>query len=235
MGVDHFVGEQHHFIRRILDLIRREGIPGFLSRLKKELSSGIHIRDGYVFVLDYAEATPPSPVENIDVAELIHPSPLDCESIAKYHFHANTSDDVLRYLEEGQRCFVARCEDKIVSWFWVDSKNFYDYHLHRNIMLSDNEDYYLGGYTVPEFRGKAVFKYLILEALQGILKKSPDAHHRAVAFVDVNNQPSIKACQKMGFKVIGHIGYLGIFGVRLNYIFGRDVLPRTRPRFILSR
>jgi GNAT superfamily N-acetyltransferase len=173
-------------------------------------------------------------VEQVYVEELVHPSDSECEEIARYHFHTITCEDVRRYLDEGQKCFVARYDHKIVGWLWIIRNGFYDYRLHRLIGLSDTEDYYLGLFTIPEFRGKGIMDYLYLETIQIQLKQSHILDHCAIAFVDTHNISSQKVFSKVGFDKVGHIGLIGIFGLCLEYIIGRNVLPKTKPRYMLT-
>jgi L-amino acid N-acyltransferase YncA len=84
----------------------------------------------------------------------------------------------------------------------------------------------MGMFTIPEFRGRGIMGKLILEAI--LIRQADNPHNRAVAFVDVNNRASRQSHRKIGFRASGHIGAIGLFGIRLNYVTGRNALPKTK-------
>jgi hypothetical protein len=174
----------------------------------------------------------PEPAINVKVKELIDPNDHEIDALAGFRFHTNSREDVLRYLAEGQRCYVAKHQDQVVSSFWTMRNNFFDYRLKRWLQLAGEEEYALGFFTQPEFRGKGIFDYLFVEAQRDRFRNSPNLH--MVIFVDVHNRASLKASYKIGFKKAGRIGYIGLFGLRFQYILGRDVLPNTKKRFLIN-
>jgi GNAT superfamily N-acetyltransferase len=218
---------------RMVTILSVEGLLGIIHRITRGLKMGVQIRDAYIVSAYYREVKQASlPPIAIEVMELINPTKEEDEALARIGFHTNSRGDVTRYLSEGQRCFVAKHDGQVVSCFWVMRNEFFDYRIKRSIQLSDDEEYFLGGFTLPEFRGKGIIHYLFDETMRYRTIDNPNM--RALAFIDVRNTAMLRTIAKAGFMRVGHIGYFGLLGIRFTYIFSGNMLPKTKKRFAIT-
>ena len=203
------------------------------NKVVRHIRLGVHLTDAHIFSMYSKEMQPlVSPPLPLEFEELIHPTNEDCDALVEIGFYTPTTEYIVKYLSEGQHCYVARHQGKIISCFWAIQNEFYDHRLKRVIKLANEEIYLLGGYTLPDYRGKGIRDYLFEKVAMANIYTGGN---RAVAFVDVHNHSSIRAVEKIGFKKVGRIGYVSVLGMRLQYIFGRHILSPTQKRFIINR
>jgi GNAT superfamily N-acetyltransferase len=195
---------------------------------------GLDVKIGYVLVLDRKSIKKVKhPEIELRLEEITHPTDADINALVNIGFYTPTRNDVVTFLAKGHRCFVARYEGKIISCFWALTKEYYDHRLNRIIKFAENEVYCVGAFTLPEYRGKGILDYLYVNAARDYI--CTDDEHLALAFVDNHNRASLRAVDKMGFKKVGELNSISLFGFSLQYITGRNVLPETRPRILIKK
>ena len=121
---------------------------------------------------------------------------------------------------------------RVVACIWRAVGSYYDHYLKRRLVLDDNEEYLLGAYVLPELRGKDMISFLFRATFLERLKGCPDL--RTTVLVRTNNRSSLRTVDKSGFHIVGRMGFLDVFGIRFQYLFGRDALPKTRRRTFLQ-
>lgn len=136
-------------------------------------------------------------------------------------------------LEEGWRCFVVLQGDTVLasSWFWVGS-DFKDSYLGRVFRLNPYEAYLYRGVTSQRFRGLGLFPWLVDNAMRHLALSTGIT--RCLALVRDENESSKRAFAKIGWKIVGRVGFIEIFDLRFHYLWGRNAFSGTRNRFIVT-
>lgn len=139
----------------------------------------------------------------------------------------------LQSLAEGWRCYVAKHRGRIVAITWVIvGGRVRDEPLEREFTLAPNEAYYYRAFTVPEIRGSGVMPLLGLHAVFDLPRTA--AATRGVFVTNAHNRVMRKTVLSMGAQQAGVVGFVGLFGARLHYLWGRDAFRSTRRRFYLD-
>jgi ribosomal protein S18 acetylase RimI-like enzyme len=208
-------------------------MASLIHRIAGRLLRGPQLINLYVLKLDYRDiARLESPPADLEIREVTETDESDTQALAEFHFYGHSKADILQYLAEGQRCYIARHKGQAISCYWRITGDYYDYYLKRRFYFADNEEYLLGFFTLAEFRGKGIFPYLLVASSQERVRNCPDLC--AVIFVRVNNQASLRSCRKLGFHIVGRVGFVEIFGMRFHFLSGRAALPRTTRRIFLQ-
>ena len=221
------------FNNRALSILNSDGMAGLMNRITSRLLRKPQLINLYVLKLDYKDiAKLPSPSINLEIREITETDDGDTQALAEFRFYGHSKADILQYLAEGQRCYVAKHEGQAISCYWHMTGGYYDYYLKRRFYFADNEEYLLGFFTLAEFRGQGIFPYLLIASSHERAQNCPDL--RAVIFVRVNNKASLRSCYKLGFDIIGRVGFVEIFGIRFHFLLGRDALPKTTKRIFFQ-
>jgi len=87
-------------------------------------------------------------------------------------------------------------------------------HDRLHVAFRPNYIYMYKAFTTPSFRGRQLYGAGITKAFQVLI---PEGGYKGlVSYVEVDNQPSLKALRRIGFKRVGTSLALGI---RRHYIF----------------
>jgi GNAT superfamily N-acetyltransferase len=176
----------------------------------------------------------PMPAVDVEIHQIKATDDNDLEMLVKFGKYGSSKALLLRRFAEGQRCYVAKSEGRIVSGNWVFEKEWKQDDLGRQFKLADNELYYDGAFTLPEFRGKGIMPYLKTQSISD-MKTHSQHKTRALAFILVSNKASLRSTAKVGFERVGRVGWIEILGIRVHYLLGRNVLPETTQRFFIER
>ncbi len=222
------------FSQRLLRILTTEGMAGLMKRTwnrfkRKPMLVTLYVLESHLKDLVNA---PPALVD-LEVKQITTLDDDDIESLVKFDFYVHSKAEVLQHLAEEGRCYVAKHKGRVVSCYWTVSKEFYDYYLGRRFELADDEGYNLGAFTLAEFRGKNILPWLVAESWRKQSQNHPD--WRVLGFVRVNNKASLRACQKLGFTIVGRVGFIELlFGIRFQYLLGRNALRKTTRRNFLQ-
>ncbi|NLO27799.1 MAG: hypothetical protein GX113_06440 [Actinobacteria bacterium] len=231
-------------MNRVRTVAADEGLVGLLKRVVRRLAAPIvrtvrrivqrpRILKLFVLQLDYKDmAAIPPPIIDLDIAELREKDDADVEAVAAFHFYGHSKDHVMQFLRSGEHCYVARSAGQVVSCYWRATRQYYDHFLKRRFVLADNEEYLLGGFTLPEFRSHGIASYLLYASARERLGRCQDV--RGIMLVRTENMASLQSVKKLGFSVCGRVGFIEILGIRFHFLLGRDVLPATRKRNYLA-
>ena len=223
------------FRRRGAIILKEEGITGLMKRVVVRLGRKPFHRGGYIVALSLDHLIGvPIPAVDVEIDQVKATDDNDLEMLTTFGEYGGSKTHLLQRLAEGQRCYVAKSEGRIIAVDWVLEGEFGDSFLGRRFKLADDELYYEGGFTVPEFRGKGIMPQMVAQSVSDI-KTHCQHKTRGLAFIEASNKASLRTTTRMGFKRVGRVGFVEIFGVRFHYLLGRNVLPETTQRFSLER
>lgn len=221
------------FNSRALSILHSEGIAGLLNRIASRLLQKPQIINLYVLKLDYKDiAKVPRRFIDLEIGEVTEMDDSDLEALAAFHFYGHSKGEILQHLAEGQRCYIAKHQGQVISCYWRATRNYYDYYLKRRFYLADNEEYLLGAFTLVEFRNWGVLPHLVETSSRERAQNCPNL--RAFSFVRTNNKASLRTSHKLGFNVIGRVGFVEMFGIRYHFLLGHEALPKTTRRNFFS-
>ena len=149
----------------------------------------------------------------------------------EYGFLADTDDEDARArLERGDRFFAAREDDTIVSSRWIAEGRAFVGYLESWLELEPGEVYLSEAFTVPALRGHGVAGAVgsrLAHALAG------EGYRRILAGVLRENHAGTRAYEKVGYRRVGRIGYVGVGRWRRHY---RRIEPgrKYRPTVLLA-
>jgi GNAT superfamily N-acetyltransferase len=222
------------FTQRALSIIKTEGLAGLGNRVADRLTrKPIHQSSHVVLLtLDIFPAIP-APKVKVEISQLQPTDDAELEALQDIGLVPSTKAQLVQRLKEGQRCYVAKSDGRVVARIWLVEGEFGDTDLERRCQLAQDEVYLETAFTVPEFRGKGIAPHLAGYSLQDIARARNKT--RAFGFIDVRNRASLRSGFTAGFKPVGRIGFIEVFGIRFYYLFGRKALPQTRQRFYFTR
>ncbi len=162
------------------------------------------------------EATVPVKLEILTAA--------DAAEYVEFRRGAKLSD-IHQRLDQGFRCYVARCNDRLVSASWVANRWAILWVLDAVFELDKDQIYVFDSYTLNEFRGQrvqpAIFARLAADALEHGCK-------HAILFVEPENRPNIVSRRRLGFVPGGLVVRLKIGPWR--WYSSRENAPKMRRR-----
>jgi GNAT superfamily N-acetyltransferase len=115
-------------------------------------------------------------------------------------------DEFLRRRQAGHRCFVAHREGELVGSCWMARGSMPSSYLRTDIALGPDEACSYETYIAPSARGLAIGPALRAQAARML---RDDGCRRLLATVSLENPPAIRLVEKLGYELIGRIGYLG--------------------------
>ena len=127
------------------------------------------------------------------------------------------SDEFLRKAKEKQdRCYGFIENDKIVAHGWYSDKpTIVDDGL--ELSFDHRHVYMYNGFTHPEYRGKRLHSIGMAYALQQL---SDEDYKGLISIVDANNYRSLRSCWRMGYRKIGLIYCVSVFGKFISFSTG---------------
>lgn len=141
--------------------------------------------------LYYFEEDLRKPIESIK-----SPIPIEINKATKEDIDeiSKTEEDIDKYLKENSICYVAKNEDKIAGYAWINT----DKILMNGVKIGHTAEkcvFSFGGFVFPKFRGKKVFKSLIAT----YYKEMKDRGYEFVGnLANVDNIPAVKARESFG-------------------------------------
>lgn len=203
---------------------------GLTKRIVHRIKRKPQLKVGYVLVLRLEDIVKvPPPALDLEIKEVDKDDEDALEALTKFDYHGHSKSEILQLLSDGQSCYIAKYRDQVVSCYWALRSTFWEYRLFE---LADNEEYQTGAYTLPAFRGKGILPYFWTESWQLRSRTHPDL--RILIIIEVRNKASLRSVQKIGFSIVGRIGLIELFGIRLQYLFGRNAFPKTTPRLLFE-
>ncbi len=119
------------------------------------------------------------------------------------------SDSFLdRVLPKGDTCFAIIDGDKVVSYGWYSDQPT---HITPQLVLYFDKSwiYMYKGYTMNEYRGQRLHAIGMARALQAFTQKG---YKGIISYVETSNFPSLRSCDRMGYKNFGRVKIKKITG-----------------------
>jgi ribosomal protein S18 acetylase RimI-like enzyme len=135
---------------------------------------------------------------------------------------SRASDEMMRRLESGRRCYVAKVEGKLAAYGWVSFEEEMVGELNLRLRLVPGEAYIWDCATLPEFR-----RNLLYSALLTFINK--DLHKeglcRAWIGANLDNVPSQQGIARAGFHHVANLIVARILAMRLVWVEGMPGMP----------
>jgi len=114
-------------------------------------------------------------------------------------------DEIRQRLQEGQWCFVARCEGRLVHACWAAAARAWIEYLAQEIPLASDEVYSFESLTAPGWRGQNIAGARSVYMARFF---QTAGYQRMIAVVVPENKPALRAVEKAGYRPFGVMGYI---------------------------
>jgi GNAT superfamily N-acetyltransferase len=118
-------------------------------------------------------------------------------------------------LRRGDRCFVAREGDRIVSARWTAAGTAWVEYLGRRWLLEPGDVYLYETYTHPDVRGDAVSSAAGTRLARAL---AAEGWNRIVGGVVPENRPALRTASKTGYQRTGTMGYVRLGPWRRDFV-----------------
>ena len=206
-----------HRARRAVEILRHEGTASLLLR--------VAALAGYRRALLFSSSLSPSlsPAETDLPLEYGFLQPEEIELFHAYRPDVG-ADGAARRLRQGERCFVARLDDRIVSARWIMTGRVRVPEFRLTLPLAPDAVFVYDSYTSPDVRGRRVASATSTR-LSAIL--AAEGWTNMLATVLPENGAGIKNATRSGLREVGRLAVLVIGplpALRVPY-FGRRRYP----------
>lgn len=207
-------------VEKSLKVISDEGIITFFKKALKSAATKIfRVNSLIIFELDIE-----SPVRKIFPSielsfAIASEEEIDSMDEEHYGYDEKGKQYSKDRLKKGDKCILAVYGGKITGYLSAMKDNMELSQL-NHIPLHRNRAYLYKGFVLEEFRGKRVLNALVAYMINTLKK---DGKSFLVYTVAKDNKPSIKATERMGFKRVGQIIQVKLFGLRYDYISRMDL------------
>ena len=110
-------------------------------------------------------------------------------------------------LADGQRCFAAREGEEVVSARWIVSGRAYVSYVDSWLDLEPGERYLYESFTHPSRRGRGISPALGTRLARQL---AAEGCTRVLSAALPESRPAMRSWQKVGYRPVGHIGYVGL-------------------------
>jgi hypothetical protein len=167
--------------------------------------------------------------KSIEFREICSSDDLEIEQITQVDPWKFPKSVMVKQLREGCKCFIAKRQGRIVAYtcIWA-SEGFRDDFLDRDFILGLEEAYHWRGFCIPTVRGIGVFPRLVAHAVE-CLERNYNKKWQ-IGSVRVTNRTMQQSLSQLGYEIVGRAGFVGIFGIRFHYLWGREAFKATRKR-----
>ena len=115
--------------------------------------------------------------------------------------------EIRRRLEDGQRCFAVWHDRQIIHVTWAATGRATIEYLTREIALAPDEAYAYDGFTSRAFRGLGVAAVRSVEMIRYFRDRG---YRRLLGLVHPENRSAFGPVERVGYRRIGVIGYIGL-------------------------
>lgn len=185
----------HRFKMMMLDLysLAREQLRRFFTRER-------------IIVFEKSLSNHPELQVKVDVDVRLAQS-VDIARLAERFGARGLKDGIMR----GHLCFIADMNGEIAHYKWVALDEAYVSELNRNIRVSYNSAYIYSSYTVPKFRGFGLDTKVTMKVFDYLHERGIEKVYILVQF---NNIPSLRVMQKVGYRKMGEVRFVQVFGFK---------------------
>jgi len=187
-------------VRRASELLRRAVVRQFSAVLR-----GLCVRRQSVIMCRPADLPVPIVSAGLPVRiELLQEDQVD-EYSSFYPWTAPA--DARQRLRQGQLCFVARHQGRLVAADWASTESTYSRDLHCIFPLQPGDVYTYEIYTLPEFRRQRIATVIKVEILRNF---GAAGCRRFLNLISPDNHASLHTNEKLGYRRVGLMGYWGL-------------------------
>jgi len=137
-----------------------------------------------------------------------------------YDFRAYVDRDTIAgRLEQGNFCFVVRCEGVIIHGCWAATGRTAIDYLKCDVQLARDVVYVYEVFTSPQFRGHSISAWRSCEMEKYCLA---NGYRRLLAAVSPENHAVFRSIEKVGYAVAGKMGYWGFGRFRRYFCHNRE-------------
>lgn len=115
----------------------------------------------------------------------------------------------------GELCCCALFKSEVVSHCWIAFERECVGEIEREVRLRDGEVYLFDAFTSPAHRGRELFPAVLSKSLDWAEAKG---YSRALIFALSDNQASVRAITKAGFKLFQTVTWLNMLGRTLCWL-----------------
>jgi len=182
-------------IGAIKRFIEQEGVAAALQRAFRATVGLVYRRESAYILFRSVDREPAELASLDDVnVDLLRADQID--RLGKVIYYGQ--NEIVRRLNEGQKCIIADHKGSILHYSWLTSKDEYAGELEKVIPVRTNERYLFNCRTLASARGRGIFPVAIARALDEAAKTG--ASH-LITLVSTNNRSSLKAFAKMQFRI----------------------------------
>jgi GNAT superfamily N-acetyltransferase len=244
--------DQHDTLaKRILAVLKTEGIKGFSRRIEGRLRSKWCRYHALVFLQQFASVSgalefpsrlDPAVVRMLERCQRLLSSLTfkqvtesdgeEIDELTGIDPWGHSKEGIIGKLQEGWCCYVAKSGNRIVANGWAKAgPEFYEPSLGRSFTLAGDEVYAWRGFCVPEWRGRGVSPMLTKWIVNHLATKGVK---KQIGCVRVNNVGQIQTLLQTGWSMVGRLGFIEILGVRLHYVWGQRAFSATKKRLFIQ-
>ncbi len=206
--------------RKAIEIISEKGMATFFRKGLKFIALNlIRIRKVNIYELSLENSVrqiSPQVEVSFRLAEIT-----DVESMDEEHYNYNpeAKEYSVKRLMKGDECVLALYHDKIVGYVWV-MKGYMELSQFKHIEIPKDKAYIYNNFVLKEFRGKRILNAMDAFVIEKLRKEDKKYLLTTVA---QDNQPPIKARDRMGFEKKGEILYIKFLGFIYPYISKRNL------------
>ncbi|OGW13338.1 MAG: hypothetical protein A3G93_07810 [Nitrospinae bacterium RIFCSPLOWO2_12_FULL_45_22] len=190
----------------ILRYLREEGFGPFLARGIKELVSPIFLSQREIFLERFL--CPGMEVLKPGISVTFKEAAGDELSLVEKAMYRD-GDKVREWVAQGKKCFIARVGEELAHYSWLSFQEEYIDKLRKTARFAEDEGYIHTCRTLTPFRGKGIWPFVLGKICEYLLAKG---YSRVLICVEPQNNASIKAIEKAGFRRTGEVKYWRLVG-----------------------
>lgn len=226
-----------HSAKSIASLFKAEGFAGVARYSRKRIAHSItacHLlifstKEGSQPWSDDFDETKYGAKDSFCIKEILLGDQSEIDQLTEIDPWQIPKSVTVENLKDGWRCFVVMQNDTVLAGAWFRVGNdFRDSYLKRNFGLNPSEAYLYRGVTSQNFRGLGLFPWLVNNAMHRLALTSGIT--KCFALLRVENESSRRAFAKIGWKIVGRVGFIEILGLRFHYLWGSNAFSKTQRR-----
>ncbi len=135
---------------------------------------------------------------------------------------SRTSDEMLKRLASGRRCYVARVDNRLAAYGWVSFDEEMVGELNLRLRLLPGEAYVWDCATLPEFRRRHLYSALLVFINQDL---HAEGLCRAWIGSNLDNVPSQLGIARAGYHHVANLIITRMLAMRLVWVEGMPGMP----------
>jgi ribosomal protein S18 acetylase RimI-like enzyme len=163
---------------------------------------------GILWAIDFGRTQPAAVVARVPV-RFVEAGRESLEALAQA-MELPEPTEARRRLETGRRCLAGWLDDRIVTYGWLSLGDEEVGELERTYRIQPGDAYIWHCATLPERRGQGLYGAL-LSHINATLQA--EGVRRAWIGANLENEPSLRAFARAGFRPVMEVAYARLFGL----------------------